>query len=418
MHHLVAAFNGAFKFSTARRLRRPAAAWRSRFATGLGSIVTYTDGTTDVGSWGSERAGPRRRCRLGPPEPAAAHRPRRRRVDGRLPELLGRDARWRRSMRHAQPLGVTADGRLVWAGGEQLTRARSPVRCSARGSCARSSSTSTRTGRRLSVRAPRRQGPAAPVPVVPGQGGIAGPVSGAVEPGLLHDRHRGPRSPRAVRRPISHPVARLVEEGVVGTRSRRAAREVASIVPSRAAISGSKTPIVPPRFAHRRPPVGSLDPTGRHVHHHRWDGWSPGPPWGYCSRGVDRGDHCVHWGSRYRGLDCGQLRDQSIADQRHPWRQRGKGGSTGAAGQLDRRRAQLRAVGERGRKRDPRGSTPRGVRGRGPFHGGRARTASPRGVGVATECPRDHEQRVPVVLVAVGEAGRSAVATGSATATT
>jgi hypothetical protein len=174
MHHLVAAFNGAFKFSTGSggfmSYGRVAVPLRD----GLGSVVTYADGTTDVGSWGSE---------------VPAHGRRVVSVRQNLPLLidhgsaapnLGCVSCWGATLGGvADParsaLGVTADGRLIWAGGEHLT-------------------VSALAGALLGAGVVRAvqldinpfwvagylyghrggKGPLAPVPVVPGQSGIAG----------------------------------------------------------------------------------------------------------------------------------------------------------------------------------------------------------------------------------------------------
>jgi hypothetical protein len=117
---LVAAFNGAFKFSTGAggfmSYGRTAVPLRN----GLASIVTYADGTTDVGSWHGEV--PRR-------GPAVSS------VRQNLTLLIDHGAAtstvdcvscWGATLGGVSDparaaLGVTADGRLIWAGGERLT---------------------------------------------------------------------------------------------------------------------------------------------------------------------------------------------------------------------------------------------------------------------------------------------------------
>jgi hypothetical protein len=121
--HVLAAFNGGFKFST------DAGGFMSygRVATplrdGLGSIVTYTDGYTDIGSWhrglpsaGRAVASVRQNLTLliDHGRPAAN-------VDclqcwGATLGGISNPAR--------SALGITGDGHLIWAGGEHVTVAQ------------------------------------------------------------------------------------------------------------------------------------------------------------------------------------------------------------------------------------------------------------------------------------------------------
>ncbi|HSO98382.1 MAG TPA: hypothetical protein VLP43_05475 [Solirubrobacteraceae bacterium] len=120
--HLVAAFNGAFKFGTGAggfvaygRVGVPLRA-------GLGSIVTYASGRTDIGSWRAEVpaaenvASVRQNLTLlvdhGTPAPSVGCR-------SCWGATLGGVENPARSA-----LGITARGRLVWAGGEHLTVAQ------------------------------------------------------------------------------------------------------------------------------------------------------------------------------------------------------------------------------------------------------------------------------------------------------
>jgi len=120
LHTLVAAFNGGFRLSTGAggfmSFGRVAVPLRS----GLGSIVTYADGHTDVGAW-----------HHGLPAPGAAVVSVRQNlsllVDGGRPaSSVGCSSCWGATLGGVSDpargaLGVTADGRLVWAGGEKLT---------------------------------------------------------------------------------------------------------------------------------------------------------------------------------------------------------------------------------------------------------------------------------------------------------
>ncbi|MDQ6804813.1 MAG: hypothetical protein M3065_07555, partial [Actinomycetota bacterium] len=118
--HLLAAFNGAFKlstnsggFSSYGRIAAPLHA-------GLGSIVTYATGSTDVGSWGSEV--PARGVPVASVRQNVALL-----IDhGSAASNLGCLTCWGATLGGvADParsaLGITARGRLIWAGGEHLT---------------------------------------------------------------------------------------------------------------------------------------------------------------------------------------------------------------------------------------------------------------------------------------------------------
>lgn len=172
--HMVAAFNGGFKFAVGAggfmSYGRVAVGLRD----GLASVVTYANGTTDVGAWGSEvpaRGGQvvSVRQNLTPL------------IDGgSAASSLDCLTCWGATLGGVvdparSALGVTADGRLIWAGGEHLTV---------------SALADALLGARV-VRAVELdinpfwvagylyghrggKGPLAPVPVVPGQSGIAG----------------------------------------------------------------------------------------------------------------------------------------------------------------------------------------------------------------------------------------------------
>jgi hypothetical protein len=117
---LVAAFNGAFKFSTGAggfesygRVGEPVRA-------GLGSIVTYSDGTTNIGAWGSEVPSGGRTV-------VSVRQNLQLLIDGGRP-AANLDCRecWGATLGGVPDparagLGVTADGRLIWAAGEHVT---------------------------------------------------------------------------------------------------------------------------------------------------------------------------------------------------------------------------------------------------------------------------------------------------------
>jgi hypothetical protein len=120
---LFAAFNGGFKLSTDSGGFFAFGHSGARIRNGLGSIVTYTNGTTDVGDWGAEV-----------PRPALAVAS----VRQNLPLLVdhGRAATnvgclncWGATLGGVvdparSALGITAGGRLIWAGGEHMTTIR------------------------------------------------------------------------------------------------------------------------------------------------------------------------------------------------------------------------------------------------------------------------------------------------------
>lgn len=117
---LVAAFNGAFKFSTGAGGFESYGRVGASLQPGLGSIVTYVDGYTDIGAWHREVPAPGRavasvRQNLQPlidnGQPASN-------VDCREcwgATLGGVDDPARAA------LGITDHGRLIWAAGEHLT---------------------------------------------------------------------------------------------------------------------------------------------------------------------------------------------------------------------------------------------------------------------------------------------------------
>jgi hypothetical protein len=171
---LVAAFNGGFKeasypagFISGGRV---AVAPRR----GLGSIVTYAGGATDVGTWGSEVPARGRRI-------VSVRQNLHLLIDhGRAASDMGCLSCWGDTLGGVvdparSALGITADGRLIWAAGEHLT-------------------VSALAGALLSAHVVRAveldinpfwvagylyghrggRGPLAPVPAMPAQHGIAG----------------------------------------------------------------------------------------------------------------------------------------------------------------------------------------------------------------------------------------------------
>ena len=142
---------------------------------GLGSIVTYSDGSTDIGSWHQEVPAPGRRV-------ASVRQNLSLLIDhGTVASSVGCDSCWGATLGGvAAParsaLGITADGRLIWAGGEQLTVSELAGRAAAaRTSSARSSSTSTPSGSLATCTGiAAATDRSAPVPALAAQHGIAG----------------------------------------------------------------------------------------------------------------------------------------------------------------------------------------------------------------------------------------------------
>jgi len=117
---LIAAFNGGFRFDTGAGAFMSAGRTAVPLRSGLASIVTYKDGYTDIGAW-HERvpAGGR---------PVASVRQNLTLLIDHGAAAASRDcvSCWGATLAGvADParsaLGITADGHLIWAGGEHLT---------------------------------------------------------------------------------------------------------------------------------------------------------------------------------------------------------------------------------------------------------------------------------------------------------
>jgi hypothetical protein len=171
---LVAAFNGGFKFSTGAGGFESYGRLGAPLRNGLGSIVTYTNGRTDIGSWnqgvpvgGTPVASVRQNLNLLIDHGTAA---------GSLDCIscwgatLGGVSDPARSA-----LGITADGHLVWAGGEHLTPSALASALLGAGvvrAVELDINPEWVAGYLYGHR--RGGGPLAPVPVVPGQNGVPG----------------------------------------------------------------------------------------------------------------------------------------------------------------------------------------------------------------------------------------------------
>ena len=117
---IIAAFNGGFKFATGAGGFASYGRIGSPVQSGAGSVVTYANGRSDIGAWhagvpaaGEQVVSVRQNLRL--------------LVDGgRAATDAGCRTCWGATLGGVDDparsaLGITADGRLVWAGGEHLT---------------------------------------------------------------------------------------------------------------------------------------------------------------------------------------------------------------------------------------------------------------------------------------------------------
>jgi len=172
--HLLAAFNGGFKFSVGAggfsSYGRVAVPLRAA----LGSVVTYSDGRTDVGSWGSEV----------PAQGAQVVSVRQNLTllidNGSPASTLDCLSCWGATLGGVvdparSALGITAGGRLIWAGGEHLTVAALADALVGAG-VVRAVELDINPAWVAGYLYGHRggHGPLAPVPVVPGQSGISG----------------------------------------------------------------------------------------------------------------------------------------------------------------------------------------------------------------------------------------------------
>jgi hypothetical protein len=171
---LVAAFNGAFKLDTNSGGFVLAGRTAVPLTAGLGSIVTYTNGLTDIGAWHQGVPSLRRHV-LSVRQNlhlliAGGH------AAGDLGCLLCWGATLGGVPTPARSaLGITGDGRLVWAGGESLSPAALAAGLVSAG---------VRRAVELDINPQwvaayvyghhHGRGPLAPVPIVPGQTGVPG----------------------------------------------------------------------------------------------------------------------------------------------------------------------------------------------------------------------------------------------------
>jgi hypothetical protein len=174
IHVLIAAVNGGFKltyggvgFTSGGHVAVP-------LETGLASIVTYTDGTTDIGTWraGVPRAGRRvfsvlQNQRLLVDRGVAAAN-----VSSCIIACWG-DTIGGQTVVARSALGITAGGQLVWAAGEQLLPAGLAAGLISAGAV-RAIELDINPDWVAGYLYLHHRGGPSPVPLVPGQLGIAG----------------------------------------------------------------------------------------------------------------------------------------------------------------------------------------------------------------------------------------------------
>jgi hypothetical protein len=119
---LLAAFNGGFRLSIGAGGFESYGKVAAPLRPGLGSIVTYADGTTDIGTWGRGLPAPGQRV-------VSVRQNLTLLIDhGESAPTIGCLSCWGATLNGVvdparAALGVTADGRLIWAGGEHPTLA-------------------------------------------------------------------------------------------------------------------------------------------------------------------------------------------------------------------------------------------------------------------------------------------------------
>ncbi|HEY0516853.1 MAG TPA: hypothetical protein VGD00_07005 [Solirubrobacteraceae bacterium] len=174
IHHVIAAFNGGFKFSTGAAGWMQAGRVAEPLRAGRGSIVTYRDGTSEIGAWRASVPAANRpvysvlqnlALLVDRGAPAAT-------VESCIQSCWGATLGGGDSVARSG-IGERADGQLVWAAGEQLTPAalaRALADAGARWAVELDINPEWVAGY---LYAHSGEGPRA-VPVVPGQNGIAG----------------------------------------------------------------------------------------------------------------------------------------------------------------------------------------------------------------------------------------------------
>jgi hypothetical protein len=171
---LISAFNGGFKLSVGAGGFFSYGKVGAQLRDGLGSIVTYTSGVTDIGSWNSEVPAPHAHV-------ASVRQNLTLLIDhGRPPTTISCLTCWGATLGGVNDparsaLGITASGQLVWAGAVHLTVAQL-VDALLRAGVVRAVELDINPAWVAGYLYGHRggHGPLAPVPVVPGQAGVSG----------------------------------------------------------------------------------------------------------------------------------------------------------------------------------------------------------------------------------------------------
>ena len=171
---LVAAFNGGFKLDVGAGGFQSYGRVASPLGDGLGSIITYADGSTDIGAWHQGVPAPGR--------PVVSVRQNLHLlIEGSRPAAdLGCVPCWGATLHGViaparSALGITTDGHLVWAGGENLT-VQNLVDALVGAQVVRAVELDINPEWVAAYLYSHRdgKGPLAPVPIVPGQPGVPG----------------------------------------------------------------------------------------------------------------------------------------------------------------------------------------------------------------------------------------------------
>ena len=174
IHQLIAAVNGGFKLTYRDVGFMSGGHVAVSLKSGLASIVTYTDGTTDIGAWRAGVPGARKTV-------FSVMQNQRLLVDRGVAPASVSDcviACWgetigSRTAVARSGLGITADGQLVWAAGEQLLPA-DLAHALIKAGAVRAIELDINPDWVAGYLYPHHRGGPSAAPVVPGQLGIAG----------------------------------------------------------------------------------------------------------------------------------------------------------------------------------------------------------------------------------------------------
>lgn len=174
IHRLIAAFNGGFKLTYADVGFKSGGRTAVALKYGLASIVTYTDGSTNIGAWneGVPSAHKTVFSVLQNQQLLVDHGVAAASVSGCILACWGSTVGGRTAVARSG-LGITASGQLVWAAGEQLLPAELAAALIG-GGAVRAIELDINPDWVAGYLYIHHPGGPSPVPVVPGQLGIAG----------------------------------------------------------------------------------------------------------------------------------------------------------------------------------------------------------------------------------------------------